>query len=1238
MVLINNKKINFYDFQTKENIIEFIAALAMKKPTISKYLYFPKGIPNIDDFFKENYNIEVKDVLQIIIENSKDSDISNLVKIIEPMMNKNIEFISDIFNVFIVYNTNSTLTKFNDINLFKLLLKQNIENNLDPENIYYKKINNLLKENSYEIEKVWDNKTKIIKDIKEDINLNQKNVEKIQKINKKLNEGNIEYTDFELQYVSFDVKFTIKNISIMELFNYIKLDSNVIFSSINNIYKILKNFEISDLTQEDIDTWVISLENAIILKISHLKNNTESKVSNYTTVIISIDETLDEKNVKIEVDNLPISYNNISKNDFISRIFNIFSPEITDFQDLEVKEYKVKGVFYFPKRNINIYVLQDLIMNNPIFSSMLSINENDKATKSKDSIYLYFKNDKIGYITATLTEKISVKNDPLLKYKDIENTFPYNSTYIRILVNKSNDLESVKNFQSIFSKLLYLYYSEYESIKNFYKKYIKNFGKEKKQSKSNIEYKKTLRNIAPEIFPRGWAPECNNKPIIINTPEGLSEDQKNGLEKIEINGSQIMPYPIQTKIDSKKTRYYMCDKDSKFKYPGLKKNTKKALNIEKYPYFPCCYEVDQSAKKGTSYREYYYDEIKEDKSTKQQHFITTYKFVEDQGFGDLPKNIENLLNFCNPNENQYKFFRLGVMKETNSSFLECVLTGIEDQSYLGLINQEERKEYINNKRLELSTDFFAASCKQELYDFTIKEILEKINDLESYFDPYFFTNLLEIRFNCNIIVFKRDINNKVKISTPRHIKGYYKTLRKKPFIFIYEHVGSKTDRSVKYRCELIKYWNKNSEDDHISNFKYNSEIYNCIDDIYKKINESYILNIKLTENLELLNNKEVLILGQGIDFYGKCRMIRFEYNEELGTVLTPPLQPLAKQQIEKWNIVKLSYKNAIQLCKLLNVKNIRKIIDKDMLKSLSGYLNNIKIIIPVKNYYSENKFSDLSDFIKYKKLSRYIVDYIFWLYSKYLKENSSLIESKNLEKNDDIIINDFVKKNIIIDSDFNYTEVSKKFSMYSGVMKDSKLVIKSEKTLERLLYVLKLYIIRNSEKISKYYDNIFIENYYVDITDFDNYQYQIILEGEDSLNKWLREKKFNYFVYNNVKIDNILNEEGGTFYYPTFKSYFFKNKLINNSILLAQNTDNLNKAIKISKTWNKDKYNIGENVDLQSEEDLILTKNNHFVLYSYQNSENIVAYSMNNSEEKTNIKILLYKFDNEIFYTSLLQI
>ena len=59
--------------------------------------------------------------------------------------------------------------------------------------------------------------------------------------------------------------------------------------------------------------------------------------------------------------------------------------------------------------------MKDLILNNSIFSAVLAIDESQKATTEKDSIYIHFYNAQTGNVKAVLTEKISHKKDPLLK-------------------------------------------------------------------------------------------------------------------------------------------------------------------------------------------------------------------------------------------------------------------------------------------------------------------------------------------------------------------------------------------------------------------------------------------------------------------------------------------------------------------------------------------------------------------------------------------------------------------------------------------------------------------------------------------------------------------------------------------------------------------------------------------------------------------------------------------------------
>ena len=216
-------------------------------------------------------------------------------------------------------------------------------------------------------------------------------------------------------------------------------------------------------------------------------------------------------------------------------------------------------------------------------------------------------------------------------------------------------------------------------------------------------------------------------------------------------------------------------------------------------------------------------------------------------------------------------------------------------------------------------------------------------------------------------------------------------------------------------------------------------------------------------------------------------------------------------------------------------------------------------------------------------------------------------------------MNDFKIKYIDIQEGYVYEEVPKTFSMNNSLLVDNKLIIKSEETLKRLFYILKLSIIRNVNEIINYYNKKVIDNYYLDISDFDKYNFQVILEGVDSIDKWINEhNKVKNILYNRIQVEKI-------------NPYFFKNQLIDNNIYIAQNTDSLQKAMNISLIWNKYKYNSG----YESQEEEL---NYEFILYSYTNFKNIKMYNIDGEENNYNIKIIGYKFNDKGMYTVLLNI
>ena len=66
---------------------------------------------------------------------------------------------------------------------------------------------------------------------------------------------------------------------------------------------------------------------------------------------------------------------------------------------------------------------------------MITIDESDKATKQKDSIYIYFRHPKVGEVHANLTSKVAEKGDPYLRGKDIQDEFKLGTVYTRVKVS-----------------------------------------------------------------------------------------------------------------------------------------------------------------------------------------------------------------------------------------------------------------------------------------------------------------------------------------------------------------------------------------------------------------------------------------------------------------------------------------------------------------------------------------------------------------------------------------------------------------------------------------------------------------------------------------------------------------------------------------------------------------------------------------------------------------------------------
>ena len=1230
MVKINDKEFTTYDLDTIKTIYERIAA---GMNTLPKFLIFKNGLPPDIPVFSTNINIQVDNLLNIIENEKNIYELYKHIKSLEDNLVENITLQNCVY-YYVILNKH-----FNESYKFSIQIQYGDTIKIGTINNIVLDINKIKEEFNIKdyynikqnIEELWERKNNNGKVLNDNI---QNNINKWDETYNKKNEismfklfdekSGVKYNDFKLEKVKFEFTLEIENVSsILELFNIINLNKNVPFASTNNFYKILNEFippsewvNLFDKSTSFRDKYKdIDRNNNILLKV--LEEKQIKNKNSYIEVILNIKE--------LNIIQVNIEYNteNISKTQVIKTVLSIF--KTSNFIENE-KENNVNGVFFIPSQSLNKEVFLDMVINNNLFSNLLAVNESKIGKKR--SIHIYFENSKIGKITAKLSSEKLELNDYLLN-KDTN--FVKDSNYIRVKITKCENIEKIKSFQEIFSKLITIYNENCKSIIDIYKKnYCPIEDEEDEIVKTKKELK--LRNIDPFVFQANYGKYCDNKPKYIS-----DEDAKIKIEEGDEN--KIIRFPKE-KTEKSEPKYYICD-DPVLKYPGLRDNPFQNNN-EILPYIPCCYEKDQKNIQGSKYRNYYYNEKLNERENKGQDIRKLNKILEYDTYGYLPENL-NKIFYIGDQDGIY--LRKGGHRNKNS-FLYCIM------SALG-----KKTEDLNTIRMKLAE--YAAYCKQELYDYTSDEIRKKIKDSEEYFDPKLFIHLLEICFNCNIFIFSQENNGQIVI--PRNLECYYKMKNKDRCIFVYEHMGSRSDKSLYPQCELIVRQISKYKKETESVFPINSSISKNIFVIFINYSLSYTLNKKIS--LIDINWPWENAISQTFDSKGKTRIINIEYNKELISVVTTPIQPLNLKEDINNTIYKTTVEIAYKILKKLNANDI---VDNHEEQKITGKIGNVMCNILINKSVSlkeDIKLSTITEYNTYKKLSRYVVEYLFWLFSKYLKDNSILIDKIN--END---YKNFKNKYIEIHPLFKYQNIEKLFSMKnSGIINNNKLIIKSEETLRRLFYVLRLKIIRNEKELLNYYKKTMIQDYYLDITDFEYNKIQVILQGESAFYNLITQNNKN-IIHNEIyfkklsqkdkedkqKEEDEEDEEDEDEEDEGYEQddnitkkkmveygeipYFFRNNYIDNNIYLAQNVDNILKAIKISEIWHDFKYNPGTNLDVKN------VNIKKFKLYSFVNVNNIKLYNVDGEKNDLDIKILGYKVKDTKtyqlipFYTVLLKL
>lgn len=1212
MVLVNGKDFTVYRLDTNGSIIDRIAVML---DTLTKFLYFPElGSPSAPKFpskLSEEKNIVVEDLLLEIKDNANTTtDFSTFAEKIEPKLKQLSELtLDDVLKTWLAYNT-----QIEEVVRFGRALLNQIGKTLVDEG-YYEDVDDFIR--------FWDDKREQYKiqlerSIRNHRFLNQKHTELYETFDNISDDDALVYTDFDTDQVKLSIVLLLKDITILEMFNLVVLTEEIPFAVCNDYYKILKD-------SIPVEEWIKDTEETLLLKIYEKVGVLSGKNEDFIDVSLVIDGELGQETV-VASTKLTTKRGYLTKEKFIDRLLGAF-PGIPNLTFGSIKETNVIGNFYFPQERIDGYVFMDLSMINPMFSSLVKIDESNKATKKLSEtsitpwIYFHFEHPSTGKIVGSLTQKIVNRSDITMKELD-KDIFPHGSPCIKVHV-KGRDRRSIEIFQEMLAKLLVIYGEQYNDIVNDYQEFLPEFGEVVEKKLAPI--KDRPEKIAPDIFVNNYSRYCNPDRM----PTIVSEKDSKNYEK---EGLQVMKFPRDLPetgdtipSDGIDQQYYVCLNPTN-KFPGVQANN--LVNKHNFPYVPCCFANNQRTKKNSKYRAYYIGEIEENKDAeekeekRQQGLITTDKILYTNQYGTLPDSLEKFFDLVDPVPD-YKYIRVGLHRN-ESSFLNAVMVGLHEQTdILDYESRADREEKLAEIRNELASDELAPLARQCMYDMTTEEIQKQLRDRKAYMEPKRYIQLLEKYFNCNIFLFSQEQT----IFLPRYVQSYYKSNNPAPCVFIYEHHGSESDRALYPQCELIVRWNETLKEGGTEySFPFDKRISRKVRAVTSILRESYTLYKRLEETVFPWDDS-IGIVSQKVDTYGKTRQLNVSYKNKDITVLCSPIAPVIAIEDTKAEIHTVEVKYAGKLLKKLEANIVSQTVKQGVLKELNALLGNVIITIPVSDaepfeniprsdvglHYPDSTTSSIDIYNLNKKLARYLTEYIFWLFSRHIRD-------KKIEVITDKVLAKFAKKNTIIIKDFQYKNIPKIFSTKSGAMKDGKLVVVSEDMLKRLMYVLKLYSMRDLKSLLKYHSRNVITQYYIDITDFDKYNNQVILHGEETVDKWIHENRLSYVLKDEIDVGQRL-------------PYFFKNDLVGDGeVYLAQNTNTLGKAMDIAITWYSRGYNPERNA-----EDIRVPYS--FTLYSYQNKKTIERKNIRGKKTPPRqINIMGYKLGGNAYYTTLMNL
>lgn len=1122
---IEEKELRVFDSDTRETLTSRIASVLR---TIPKYVYYEDKM-SPEEMIKAKrdgmpYKIRVRNLLNVFLQFSREEGplfFNELIKRHGSKFNTNQIGDDEIFKLFVVYIEPNLKNKPYEYN--ELIISQNFPANFigDYES---------LKNDNYAKANINQNiSDEILKNVNKDLQTGM-----MLSLKEQIAIDDI-MTKFRLTRTTFEIKYGFMSETIDNVFNETILSDYVPFASTNKMCKVYNKVETYK------KQWVEKIEdNKMILQVSSGKDD------KYTDVIIDVSKSENKVHGHVTIKSKDIDLQKGVKN-----ITNYSVQSLNNGRAVieSVVEEDIGGVFEYGNRDFDVSVFADLVLNDEVFSSKLSINEQIEGTRTrKKSVYMNYESSD-GLVKVVITRKKRAEDEDITDERIVIKNMPY----LRVKIKKAKTLKSINEFRDDLAVFLALYDLKYDEVVWRYRRFLPEFPTKSDEvvKESSAEVTKPSKNpfLSLKFIPTDYARYCQKS----RQPDVVSDEKA---EELKALGKKIMKFPKLG--DGPIQHNFVCmnkGENKNLNFPGLRHNP--LDNKDKYPFLPCCFGPDQEKEKGSIFRHYFFGEPlneKEKRGQQQVYLLITDKIVPMNNVAEATPKMKDILMIASMTSvdsgDESYFRRLGVAR-SKSSFLDAVITAKDAKRFEGL-SETDRINRLNQIRKSTEFTKYSVLCRQSCYDMNIDDVSRNISSDNVYLDPSKYIRAVEEYCECHIVILKRnDATDQVEIMIPRHMKGFLEFVQEpnRDLVIVYEHMGSESDNAAYPQCEIVSLIKGDVTQ---TIFKRNTSIIQGLLSIRNAMTQMYLGYRKLKPYNKL--QFENIINGQELDAFGKVRMIYVKFANRNYALYTDILPPLLTPEIKNTSVALWPVEDALKFCTQYGISVCEQLNDGKSTRQLvceyEGIIIRMQIkqgdniesdIIPIsrrppdyifwKQYFgTESVFTNFE--IK-KKIAQILYAHTVFMLSKWMERNKKLLCTSDDVKN-------FLNTDTILDDKYKYNTLETKllqrtFSPYFNVQDDlyrgGKLILNSQQLVKKLHYALTLECIRDIKNVIEFKQRKCIPNYYDTISSYTKRDTEIVIsineyldiinEKQDEkkgINKYNLRKNFNadppYFIQN----------------------------------------------------------------------------------------------------------------------------